>query len=563
MPQGVSNALGRLTHALREFTVGQRTIAIIGVAVLVVGAIALGAWFTRSTYSPLFSGLSGSDASAIVDQLDADGVPYQLTDGGQTILVPDSEVNGARLKAAAAGLPSLDNGGYALLDAMGVTASEFQQSVTYKRAIEGELASTIESIAGVRTASVKLAIPEQSVFVSEKQDPTASVFVDTESGVTLSTDQVQAITHLTAASVDGLTPENVSVVSADGTVLSAVGTGTTGSSDQQASAYEDKVKSSVQGMLDRLVGVGNATVAVSASMSLSSGQRVSETFTTPEGDPVLQEQTTTQNYSGSGAGGTGTTGVLGADSIAVPTDSTTTGTGDGSYTNESADRTNAVNKVTETTSIPAGQIERQTISVAVDKDAAAGMTAATLEGLVAAAAGIDTTRGDAVQVELVSFAKVDSGTAATALDEARASELQSSITSIITTAVPVAGVIIVLIILMSGLRASRKRREKQDEKDLGEMTQVRDAVEPARASALGAAVTPGLLPAAPSGVLPPTQPLVAAPAAFADFGPDLASLGTDEPAVERMRQEIDSLAATSPERMADHLRTLMDDRSRA
>ena len=212
MPSGIAAAFGRITHALREFTVGQRTIAIIGVAVLAVGAIALGAWFTRSTYSPLFSGLSGTDASEIVDQLEADGITYQLTDGGSTILVPDSAVNSARLKAAAAGLPSLDSGGYALLDAMGVTASEFQQSVTYKRAIEGELAATIESIDGVQTASVKLAIPEQSVFVSETIPPTASVFVDTKSGTTLSTEQVKAITHLTAASVDGLTPENVSVV---------------------------------------------------------------------------------------------------------------------------------------------------------------------------------------------------------------------------------------------------------------------------------------------------------------------------------------------------------------
>lgn len=548
MPKEVSAAFGRITHALREFTVGQRTIAIIGVAVLVVGAIALGAWFTRSTYSPLFSGLSGPDASAIVDQLDADGVSYQLTDGGQTILVPDSEVNSARLKAAAAGLPSLDNGGYALLDAMGVTASEFQQNVTYKRAIEGELASTIESIKGVRTASVKLAIPEKSVFVSEKQNPTASVFIDTESGVTLSTDQVQAITHLTAASVDGLTPENVSVVSADGTVLSAVGTGTTGNTDQQASTYEDRVRSAVQTMLDRVVGVGNATVAVAASMSLNSGQRVEETFTTPEGDPALTEDTSTQTYSGDAAANQ--TGVLGADSIAVPTDTTGTTTGNG-YTSESSTKTNAINKVTETTQIPAGQIERQTISVAVDKEAAAGMSAATLEGLVAAAAGIDEDRGDSVKVELVAFAKVDSGTAATALDEARASELQSSITQIITTAVPVVGVIIVLVIIMSGLRRSAKRREKQGETDLGEMTQVRDPLEAAQAQALDSA-------AAGSGVLPPVQPLVAGPSAFANFGPDL-----DEPGVERMRQELDSLAAASPERMAEHLRTLMDDRSRA
>lgn len=545
MPKEVSAAFSRLTHALREFTVGQRTIAIIGVAVLVVGAIALGAWFTRSTYSPLFSGLSGSDASAIVDQLDADGVSYQLSDGGQTILVPDADVNSARLKAAAAGLPSLENGGYALLDAMGVTASEFQQSVTYKRAIEGELASTIESITGVRTASVKLAIPEQSVFVSEKQDPTASVFVDTESGVTLSTDQVQSITHLTAASVDGLTPENVSVVSADGTVLSAVGTGTTGSSDQQASTYEDRVRTAVQTMLDRVVGVGNATVVVAASMSLQSGQRVEETFTTPEDAPVLSEDSSKQDYSGTGGNATG---VLGADSIAVPT----TGTGDGNYASETTSKTNAINKVTQTTQIPAGEIERQTVSVAVDKDAAAGMSAAVLEGLVAAAAGIDEDRGDAVKVELVSFAKVDSGTAATALEEARASEMQSSITQIITTAVPFAGAIIVLIILMSGIRGHRKRKAKreQEAKDLGEMTQVRDPLEAGQALGLDAT--------AAAGLLPPTQPLVAGPSAFAEFGP-----GLDEPGVERMRQEIDSLAAASPERMAEHLRTLMDDRSRA
>jgi flagellar M-ring protein FliF len=545
MPKEVSAAFSRLTHALREFTVGQRTIAIIGVAVLVVGAIALGAWFTRSTYSPLFSGLSGSDASAIVDQLDADGVSYQLADGGQTILVPDADVNSARLKAAAAGLPSLENGGYALLDAMGVTASEFQQSVTYKRAIEGELASTIESITGVRTASVKLAIPEQSVFVSEKQDPTASVFVDTESGVTLSTDQVQAITHLTAASVDGLTPENVSVVSADGTVLSAVGTGTTGTSDQQASTYEDRVRSAVQAMLDRVVGVGNATVVVAASMSLQSGQRVEETFTTPEDAPVLSEDSSKQDYSGTGGNATG---VLGADSIAVPT----TGTGDGNYASETTSKTNAINKVTQTTQIPAGEIERQTVSVAVDKDAAAGMSAAVLEGLVAAAAGIDEDRGDAVKVELVSFAKVDSGTAATALEEARASEMQSSITQIITTAVPFAGAIIVLIILMSGIRGHRKRQLKreQEAKDLGEMTQVRDPLEAGQALGIDAT--------AAGGLLPPTQPLVAGPSAFAEFGP-----GLDEPGVERMRQEIDSLAAASPERMAEHLRTLMDDRSRS
>ena len=542
MPSGIAAAFGRITHALREFTVGQRTIAIIGVAVLAVGAIALGAWFTRSTYSPLFSGLSGTDASEIVDQLEADGITYQLTDGGSTILVPDSAVNSARLKAAAAGLPSLDSGGYALLDAMGVTASEFQQSVTYKRAIEGELAATIESIDGVQTASVKLAIPEQSVFVSETIPPTASVFVDTKSGTTLSTEQVKAITHLTAASVDGLTPENVSVVSADGTVLSAVGEGTSGTSDEQASVYEDKVRSAVQAMLDQVVGVGNATVAVSAAVSLSSAERVEETFTTPEDAPALQEQTSSQQFTGSGDAATG---VLGADSIAVPNDETT---GDGTYINESDSRTNAINKVTETTSIPAGEIQRQTVSVAVNSDAVNGMNATTIEGLVAAAAGIDEERGDLVKVELVSFTKPDVTAAATAIEEAKAAQLQDSIMGMVTTAIPYAIVGLVLIILLSGFRRGRKRREKEAA-DGGELVQVRETAAEDTQSIL-----PGATPAGLPVGMPPMQSLDGA-AAYAADGP--------EAGMERMRLDIDNLAGANPQRTAEYLRSLMDDRTPA
>jgi len=550
MPSSITAALGRLTHALREFTVAQRTIAIIGVAVLVVGAIALGAWFTRAQYSPLFSGLSGTDASAIVDQLDADSIPYQLTDGGATILVPDSDVNAARLKAAAAGLPSLGAGaGYALLDSMGVTASDFQQTVTYKRAIEGELAKTIESIDGVRTASVQLAIPQQSVFVSEKADPTASVFIDTEGGKTLTSDQVQAITHLTAASVDGLVPDNVSVVSADGTVLSAVGQGATGSTDQQSSTYEDKVRTAVQKMLDQVVGAGNATVVVSADMSLQSAQRVEETFTTPTNAPVLNEQSSNQNFTGTGGSATG---VLGADSIAVPTG---TNGGDGTYTSDSSTKTNAINKVTQTTDIPAGEIRRQTVSVAVNSDVVTGVDAKTLSAMVSAAAGIDSDRGDQVSVELVSFTKADVSQAATALDQARAQEQQDSITKIITSAVPFAGAALILVILLSGFRLSRKRKGgDKGAKDIGEMVQARDAVAAAEPQALAATAAP----AAPVTLPAEPQPLVPA-----GFGEAEYTANQVEAGIDRMRLDIDKLAASSPERMAEHLRNLMDDRSLA
>ncbi len=120
----------------------------------------------------------------MVDQLSSEGVQYELTDGGSTVLVPADQLYSMRLKLAAAGLPANEDGdGYSLLDGMSMTSSEFQQQTTYQRAIEGELAKTIGAMQGVDSASVKLALPTDSVFVSEQQDPTASVFIRTTAAV--------------------------------------------------------------------------------------------------------------------------------------------------------------------------------------------------------------------------------------------------------------------------------------------------------------------------------------------------------------------------------------------
>ena len=154
MPTPLSSAATRLGDAVKSFTIAQRTIAIIGVAVLVLGGIALTSWLSKPSYTPLFSGLGGEDASTIVDQLQTDGVPYELTEGGGTILVPEESVYDQRIKAASAGLPSSSTGGYSLLDDMGVTSSEFQQSTTYKRALEGELAATVSAMIEPTKATV-------------------------------------------------------------------------------------------------------------------------------------------------------------------------------------------------------------------------------------------------------------------------------------------------------------------------------------------------------------------------------------------------------------------------
>src|SRR4051794_36070302 len=396
MPTKVSAWFARFAEAVRGFSIAQRTIALIGIAAVVLGTVALVSWLSKPSYSPLFSGLQAADANSIVEQLRADGVPYQLADGGGTVMVPQDKVYDERLKAAANGLPTSTAQGYSLLDDMGVTSSEFQQSVTYKRALEGELASTISAMDGVQTASVQLAIPEETVFAKEKADPTASVFIQTDNGVTLTSDQVQAIVHLTSASIEGMEAKNVSVVDASGKVLSAAGVGTTGSTDQQASDYEEKVRNSVQAMLDKVVGPGNASVVVAADMSSESAERVEESFTTPDDAPALNESTSTEEYTGSGAG---SSGVLGPDNIAVPDGAD----GDGTFNSESSTRNNAVNKVTENRTIPSGVLNRQTVSVAVDQAAAAGVSMDNLTSLVSTAAGIDTQRGDQVTVEVMPF----------------------------------------------------------------------------------------------------------------------------------------------------------------
>ena len=554
MPVAVKNVFGRLAAYVKGFSAAQRTIAILVIAALLLGGIALASWLGKASYAPLFTGLAAADASSITDQLQTDGVPYQLTDGGATILVPQAQVYSERLKAASNGLPSSNEGGYSLLDKMGVTSSEFQQDVTYKRAMEGELAKTIGAMDGVQTATVQLAIPEKTVFVSEEKDPTASVFIATKNGAELSTDQVQAIVHLTSAAVEGMQPTDVSVVDSKGQTLSAVGTGATGSGADQAADYDASTSKKVQDLLDTTLGVGNASVVVSATMNQNSGTRTSESYTTPTTGPVaLNESSTTEQYgSGSGAAGSGATGVLGPDNIAVPNGTASSGTGDDGYTNESATKNNAVDHTTETTQLPAGGLSRQTISVALNSKATAVQNAnlQSINDLVSAAAGVDQTRGDQVRVAMMDFDTSTADRAAKALKEQQQADQQEALWSSIRTAGIVVGALLALIALFVFL-ARRSRKQEREAVDLGELDafagdtfQLPLAVDGADRSTLQAGDAPT--------VALPTMPHDDAPTEI---------LTTEEITAERRRQDISALAERDPKRTAELLRGLLDDRA--
>lgn len=533
MPAAVQNLWQRVSGWVRGFTPAQMTIAIIGLAAVVLGGVALASWLARPTLTPLFSGLSATDASAVVEELQAGGVPYELADGGSTVLVAEGDVYDQRLALASAGLPGDNSQGYNLLDQMGVTASEFQQNVTYQRALEGELAATIAAISGVETATVRLALPEETVFVSEQRDPTASVFVATRSGTTLSGEQVQAIVHLVSAAVQGMSSTDVAVIDADGTVLSTVGGGATGSSGDQASEYETRVAAAVTTMLDRIVGAGNSSVVVSADVAQGVSERTSESYGVPEGAPALTESTDTESYTGEQQGAAG---VLGPDNIAVP--QAEGNQGEGAYVNESSNRTNAVDRTVETVTTPAGGVERQTVSVALNQAALGGAAVGDIEQLVAAAAGIDPARGDAVAVQVVDFDTTAAEGAEAALAEARAAEQEQQMQALIRTGA-IALAVLIGSIVVAIIVARAARRPRREPVDIGEL---RDQ----RAELDGQAQWDELI-AGPAE--PPTVPLT--------------QLQPVEPtSSEIKRAELNALAQRDPAKTADLLRAMMDDGSR-
>ncbi|MFD2841660.1 flagellar basal-body MS-ring/collar protein FliF [Populibacterium corticicola] len=533
MPQQITTAFSKLIAAIREFTVAQRTLALIGLGIIAVAIIALVSWISQPQMRPLYTDLAPSDAAAITEQLDSQGVKYDLANGGGTIMVPADQVYKLRLNVASSGISPSSEGGYQLFDNMGMSTSEFQQDVTYKRALEGELAKTINAMDGVETASVQLALPADTVFVSERADASASVFVKTRTGTTLSDDQVQAITHLVSASIESMPLNNVAVIDAAGNVLSNVdGAGSVAAGNKQTVLYESRIQQNVQAMLDRIVGVGNSVVSVTAQLDYSSTERTSETFNSNENAKPLTERTTNEEYEGTG---NNATGVLGPDNIAVPEGEES---GTGNYTNTTEERANAVDKVTEHVQTGPGTLRRQSISVAVDQQAAGAMNMADLQAAIATAAGIDEERGDTVNVSRIMFDKSSAEAAQVALAQAQELEAAAAQRELIRNAI-IAGAALLAVIVLAIIAGRRRRVEEPaaDEVtplDLGELSLMsQQDNELAAAEALAQIDFPAI----------PELPTAPDPGAVA---------------AEKKRQDVVSLADEDPEQVADYLRELMD-----
>ena len=246
-------------------------------------------------YTLLFGSLELDDSAQIVGRLEALGVPFRLQGDGNAIMVPDDQALRLRMALAEDGLPRGGSVGDEIFDqssALGTT--NFLANVNLRRALEGELARTITALADVRSARVHLVLPRHELFRRDQIEPSASITLRMHGAGRLNRRQVLAVQHLVAAAVPGLTPERITLVDDQGTLLARGGDGPEGALPSQAEehreAYEDRLKRTIEHLLERSLGPGRVHAEVNAELDFDRITLTEETFD-PEGQVVRSAQT--------------------------------------------------------------------------------------------------------------------------------------------------------------------------------------------------------------------------------------------------------------------------------
>src|ERR1700750_3238844 len=246
---------------------------------------------TAPQMSPVFTDLTPEDSAAIVKDLERQGIAYELKNDGAIVMVPRDKMTRIRMKLAEGGLPKGGGVGYEIFDKSDTLgATSFVQNINHLRALEGELARTIKAIDRVQAARVHLVLPERPLFARETPEPSASIVVRVRGS--LEPQQIKAIRHLVASSVNGLKPQRVSIVDEAGQLLAdgaasdvdqAVG-------DERRAAFEKRMRKQVEDIVSSVVGTGRARVQLSADFDYNKITQTSDKFD-PEGRVLRSSQT--------------------------------------------------------------------------------------------------------------------------------------------------------------------------------------------------------------------------------------------------------------------------------
>lgn len=399
--------------------------------IAVVGGSMVGlSLLQKETYSTLFAGLSTEDASMVVSKLKELKIPYKLGLGGTSIYVPKDKVYDARLSLAGQnGLPGGGGMGYELFDKTNYGMTEFMQSVNYKRAIQGELSRTISQMPEIKGSRVHIAIPEKTLYSEREKEVTASVFLKVKPGRSLSKDQVAGIVQLVAGSVEGLKPENITVVDSSGVVLYKNGGSGSGAamalSGQQyelQKSVERTLEESVQSMLDKFIPSNRSIVRASVELNLKKVEKVEEEVKPTKSAVTAEKKSKEKSVNVTGGPG-GVPGVASnVPNLAGKTRDGIRNNGSSAKTNESEREESQISyEVSKTVSKivePFGDIKRMSIAIVVDGkyEKVKGQKGEELKytprsqkdlndikSIVSRAVGYDEERGDKIEILNVPF----------------------------------------------------------------------------------------------------------------------------------------------------------------
>ncbi|MBN1608813.1 MAG: flagellar M-ring protein FliF [Polyangiaceae bacterium] len=398
-------------------------LVLVSVGVL-AGVLALSYFGTRERYAYLYTDLDPRDAAGIVEKLKSLQVPHQLEGNGTAIKVPEEKVAELRLELAAAGLPRGGGAGFELFDRSQIGATEFEQHVNLRRALEGELVRSVLTVDGVESARVHLVVPERRLFASREESASASVVLKLVNSAAFGRKEVAAIVHLVAAAVPGLSRDRVSVVSTDGVTLHRPNTGNEAMDGdfgelglERAQVLSSQMESDVRSQVERVVGQGNADVRVNVALDTASRERNEEHYE-PSKTALRSEQKVEEMAAETAAGVAGVPGAVSnlPDAQQGEVAAETAVGPNGDVFRRSQTRNWEVDRVAEKTTMPAGSIRRLSVAVLlngryemrgrkevyVPRDP---QELARLESLVKQAVGFDESRGDTLTVTNAQFAR--------------------------------------------------------------------------------------------------------------------------------------------------------------
>jgi flagellar M-ring protein FliF len=397
------------------------TVRVIAVMVGFAASVALGVavvlWTQKPSYSPLYGNLAHKDAVEIAQALQQAGIQYQIDQSNGIIMVPSGDLQDARMKLAGQGLPHSGSTGFELMqEESGFSTSRLVESARYQRAIEGELARTIMTLANVESARVHLANPKQSVFVRKRKFPSASVVLKLYSGRNLEKGQVEAITHLVASSVAELDVSKVTVMDHKGRLLSSKDDsremGLSSSQFEYTRELENHYKQRIEDILAPMVGRDNLRAEVTADVDFTYVEKTQEYFN-PDATALRSEQVNEQQSLLSEA-----QGVPGALSNQPPAAASAPQVAGGAAENggtplnttKRATRNYELDKTISHTRLPTSRLRRLSVAVvvnhryrtaedgSVEADERTAEEITRISSLVKEAIGYDLQRGDSVQV---------------------------------------------------------------------------------------------------------------------------------------------------------------------